>query len=76
MNYADMHIYYGTKCKLFYEAYRRFHARHNDKVLGNPESFPTNGHLETNAKVLLYMVVPPFQTTKFLKLNSTGICDM
>ena len=22
MNYADMNIYYGTKCKLFYEAYR------------------------------------------------------
>ena len=22
MNYANMNIYYGTKCKLFYEAYR------------------------------------------------------
>ena len=24
MNYADMNIYYGTKCKLFYEAYRMY----------------------------------------------------
>ena len=48
--------------KIFY----RFHPRHDDKALGNHESFPMNGHLHTNRK--------GFSTQKFCHIRYVGMC--
>ena len=33
---------------LLNKIFHKFHARHDDKALGNRESFPMNAHLHTN----------------------------
>ena len=47
--------------KIFY----RFHPRHDDKALGNCESFPVIGHLHTNHE--------SFSTQKFCSIRYVGM---
>ena len=59
MNYADMNIYYGTKCKLFYEAYRSYCVIDNTS---NVQKQPS--HIAINSQVHSYVCACEVQIQK------------